>query len=187
MIRNIDQRGRNDLSLCADTLPLAARRDVLVFRTEMLEAGVEVTGALTVRLWIASSAVDTDFTAKLVDEYPPSEDYPEGYALNIADSITRVRYRASRERAELMEPGRVYEIAIEPQATSNYFSAGHRIRLDISSSNFPHYDVNPNTGEPLGLERRFTVAHQSVFHDAAHPSHIVLPIIPKDRGKESAT
>jgi putative CocE/NonD family hydrolase len=179
-----DQRGRKDLSLCADTLPLAARRDVLVFRTEMLEAGVEVTGALTVRLWIASSTVDTDFTAKLVDDYPPSEDYPEGYALNIADSITRVRYRASRERAELMEPGRVYEIAIEPQATSNYFAAGHRIRLDISSSNFPHYDVNPNTGEPLGLERRFTVAHQSVFHDAAHPSHVVLPIIPPDRGKE---
>lgn len=182
-----DQRGRKDLSLCTDTLPLAARRDVLVFRTEALTEGVEVTGALTVRLWIASSAVDTDFTAKLVDEYPPSEDYPEGYALNIADSIARVRYRGSRERAELMEPGRVYEITIEPQATSNHFAPGHRIRLDISSSNFPHYDVNSNTGEPLGLERRFTVAHQSVFHDAARPSHIVLPIVPTDGGKESAT
>ena len=77
--------------------------------------------------------------------------------------------------------------AIEPQATSNDFAPGHRIRLDISSSNFPHYDVNPNTGEPLGLERRFTVAHQSVFHDAARPSPIVLPIVPRDGGKESTT
>jgi uncharacterized protein len=83
-----------------------------------------------------------------------------------------------------MEPGRVYEITIEPQATSNYFGAGHRIRLDVSSSNFPHYDVNPNTGEPLGLERRFTVAHQSVYYDAARPSHILLPVIPAQRTKE---
>lgn len=172
-----DQRGRKDLSLCADTLPLAARRDVLVFRTPPLAQGVEVTGPLTVRLWISSSAVDTDFTAKLIDEYPPSEDYPEGYALNIADSITRVRYRGSRETATLMEPGRIYEITIEPQATSNYFAAGHAIRLDISSSNFPHYDVNPNTGEPLGRERRFAIAHQTVYSDAAHPSHIVLPVV----------
>lgn len=172
-----DQRGRKDLSLCADTLPLAARRDVLVFRTPPLAQGVEVTGPLTVRLWISSSAVDTDFTAKLIDEYPPSEDYPEGYALNIADSITRVRYRGSRETATLMEPGRIYEITIEPQATSNYFAAGHAIRLDISSSNFPHYDVNPNTGEPLGRERRFAIAHQTVYSDAAHPSHIVLPLV----------
>ena len=84
-----------------------------------------------------------------------------------------------------MEPGRVYEITIEPQATSNYFAPRHRIRRDISSSNFPHCDVNPNTGAPLGLERRYTVARLSVFHDAARPSHIVLPIIPADRGKES--
>jgi uncharacterized protein len=173
-----DQRGRRDLALCSDTLPLAARRDVLVFRTPVLERAVEVTGPLLVRLWISSSATDTDFTAKLIDEYPPNPDYPEGYALNIADSITRLRYRNSREAAELMQPGTVYEIKIEPQATSNLFAAGHRIRLDLSSSNFPHYDVNPNTGEALGLERRFAVAQQTVFHDLARPSHIVLPIIP---------
>jgi putative CocE/NonD family hydrolase len=88
-----------------------------------------------------------------------------------------MRYRNSRDRAELMEPGNIYEIVIEPQATSNLFAAGHRIRVDIASSNFPHYDVNPNTGEPLGLERRFSVANQTVFHDAARPSHIVLPIV----------
>ena len=172
-----DQRGRREIVLCADTFPLAARRNVLVFSTPALQADVEVTGPLLVRLWISSSAPDTDFTAKLVDEYPPSEDYPEGYALNIADALTRVRYRDSREKAEMMEPGRVYEIAIRPQATSNLFAAGHRIRVDISSSNFPHYDVNPNTGEPCGQERRFAVAQQSVFHDAARPSHIVLPIV----------
>lgn len=77
----------------------------------------------------------------------------------------------------MMVPGEVYEITIEPQATSNLFAAGHRLRVDISSSNFPHYDINPNTGEPLGRERRFTVAHQSVFHDAARPSHILLPVV----------
>lgn len=173
-----DQRGRRELALCTDTLPLSMRRDVLVFRTGILDRPVELTGALTVKLWISSSAVDTDFTAKLIDEYPPGEDYPEGYALNIADSITRVRYRNSREKAELMEPGKVYEVEIHPQATSNLFAAGHRIRIDISSSNFPHYDVNPNTGEPLGQDRRFTVAHQTVFHDQLRPSHVVLPIVP---------
>lgn len=173
-----DQRGRTELAMCSDTLPLAARRDVLVFRTPVLEQDFEITGPLLVKLWISSSAVDTDFTAKLIDEYPPNEDYPEGYALNIADSITRVRYRNSREQAEMMVPGEVYEIEIEPQATSNLFVKGHRIRVDISSSNFPHYDVNTNTGEPLGLERRFAVANQTVFHDAARPSHIVLPIVP---------
>lgn len=172
-----DQRGRTDLVLCQDTLPLSSRRDVLVFRTPPLARGVEVTGPLVIRLWVSSTAVDTDFTAKLIDEYPPNPDYPEGFALNIADSITRMRYRDSRDRAELMQPGKTYEISIEPQATSNLFAAGHRIRVDIASSNFPHYDVNPNTGEPLGLERRFAVANQTVFHDAARPSHIVLPIV----------
>lgn len=172
-----DQRGRDNLALCTDTMPLSARRDVLVFRTPPLSSAVEVTGPITVRLWIASSAVDTDFTAKLIDEYPPNEDYPQGYALNIADSIARCRYRNSRERAEFMVPGEVYELVIEPQATSNLFASGHCIRIDISSSNFPHYDVNPNTGEPLGRERRFTVAQQTVFHDESRPSHVLLPIV----------
>ena len=172
-----DQRGRPELAYCTDRFPLANRRDVLVFRTEPLESGVELTGALSVRLWISSSAVDTDFTAKLIDEYPPNDDYPEGYALNIADAIVRVRYRNSREKAELMTPGQIYEIVLEPQATSNYFSAGHRIRLDISSSNAPRYDVNPNTGEPPGLERRFAIANQTVYHNREQPSHIVLPVV----------
>ena len=159
-------------------LPLALRRDVLVFRSAALETGVEVTGVVTCRLWVSSSAVDTDFTVKLIDEYPPSADYPDGYALNLGDSILRMRYRDSRDQAELMERGQTYEIVIRPQATSNWFARGHRIRVDVSSSNFPHYDVNPNTGEPLGLNRCTEVARQTVYHDAVRASCIELPIIP---------
>jgi uncharacterized protein len=172
-----DQRGRRDLVVCKDTLPLASRADVLVFQTPPLPAAVEVTGPITVRLWVSSSAPDTDFTAKLIDVYPPNEDYPEGYALNLTDSILRMRYRRSPEKAELLTPGEIYDITIEPQPTSNLFAADHRIRLDIASSNFPHFDVNPNTGELLGQSRRLQVAHNTVYHDAAHPSHVVLPII----------
>lgn len=159
-------------------LPLAARRDVLVFRSAPLAEGIEVTGVVTCTLWVASSAVDTDFTVKLVDEYPPSADYPNGYALNLGDSILRMRYRGGIEKADLIEPGRIYAITIRPQATSNWFAPGHRIRLDVSSSNFPHYDVNPNTGEPLGLSRCTAIARQSVYHDAVHASCIELPVIP---------
>ncbi|MBI4640832.1 MAG: CocE/NonD family hydrolase [Candidatus Tectomicrobia bacterium] len=173
-----DQRGRSDLFVCKDTIPLAARADVLVFVTLPLDRDVEVTGALTVKLWASSSAVDTDFTAKLIDVYPPNPDYPSGYAMNLADSIIRARYRNSREKGELMTSGEIYEFTIEPQPTSNLFKAGHRIRLDISSSNFPHFDVNSNTGEPLGKSRRMEIAQNTIYHDAAHPSHIVLPIIP---------
>jgi hypothetical protein len=173
-----DQRGRSDLWVCKDTLPLAARQDVLVFQTEPLPENVEITGPITVKLWASSSAVDTDFTAKLIDVYPPNEDYPDGFALNLADGIIRARYRRSREKAELLTPGEIYAFTIEPQATSNLFKAGHRIRLDISSSNFPHFDVNPNTGEPLGQSRCMVVAHNTIYHDADHPSHVVLPVIP---------
>lgn len=160
------------------SLPLALRRDVLVFRTPPLEAGVEVTGVVTCRLWVSSSAVDTDFTAKLIDEYPSSNDYPNGYALNLGDSILRMRYREGRDKAVLMEPGEVYEIVIKLQATSNWFAPGHCIRLDVSSSNFPHYDINPNTGEPLGLNRCTQVARQTLYHDAIRATCVELPIIP---------
>lgn len=161
-------------------LPLAVRPDVIVFRTEPLEEGIEVTGVVTCRLFVSSSALDTDFTVKLIDEYPPNEDYPNGYALNLGDSILRMRYRNGFERAELMTPGEVYEIELRLQATSNFFAPGHRIRLDISSSNSPHYDVNPNTGEPLGLNRCHQVARQTIFADRSRPSSIELPIIPNE-------
>jgi putative CocE/NonD family hydrolase len=160
-------------------LPLASRPDILVFSTAPLTRDVEITGPITVRLWISSSCPDTDFTAKLIDCYPPSADYPNGFAMNVTDGIFRVRYRKSWEHPEMLAPGEIAEIAIEPFATSNLFKAGHRIRLDISSSNFPHFDVNPNTGEPEGMARRRQSAINSVHVDADHPSHIVLPIIPR--------
>ena len=121
---------------------------MLVFQTRPLEEDVEVTGSIEVVLWVSSSAVDTDFTAKLLDVYPPSEDYPDGYHLNLVDSILRARYRNGFERAELMQPGEVYRVRIPLPPISNLFKTGHRIRLDIASSNFPKFDVNPNTGEP---------------------------------------
>ncbi|MBI3980088.1 MAG: CocE/NonD family hydrolase [Chloroflexi bacterium] len=157
---------------------LAARPDVLVFQTPPLPDDVEVTGPIAVTLWISSSAVDTDFTAKLLDVYPPNEDYPGGYHLNLVDSIIRCRYRNGWERQELMTPGEVYRVQIALPPTSNRFQAGHRIRLDISGSSFPRFDVNPNTGEPMGRHTHTVVAHNTVHLDRAHPSHVVLPIIP---------
>ncbi len=158
-------------------LPLAMRPDVLVFQTPPLTEAVEVTGAVTVKLWISSSAVDTDFTAKLVDVYPPNADYPQGYHMLLCDSIIRCRYRDSFEREELMTPGEVYQVTIELPPTSNLFAVGHRIRLDISSSNFPRFDLNPNTGEPMGRHTHTLVAHNTVHVDHDHPSQVVIPMI----------
>ena len=173
-----DQRCRADFWLCPDTRPLSARADVLVFQTPPLDRDIEVTGRLVVRLWAASDAVDTDFTAKLIDVYPPSRDFPSGIDLSVADSIVRGRYRNGPGRAELLDPGQPYEFTIEMYPTSLVFKRGHRIRLDVSSSNFPRFDVNPNTGEPLNEHRRWRVAENSVFHDPQRPSQIVLPIVP---------
>ena len=159
---------------------LSERPDVLVFQTPPLDEDVEVTGPVTVRLWISSSAVDTDFTARLLDIHPPSEDYPSGYHMNLTDSIIRARYREGREKAVLMEPGEVYEVQIDLFPTSNLFKAGHRIRLDISSSNFPRLDVNPNTGEPMGRHTHTVVAHNTVYLDREHPSQVVLPVVPHE-------
>ncbi len=158
-------------------LPLRARPDVVVFQTEPLEQDVTVIGPITVVLYASSTAVDTDFTAKLVDVYPPSRDFPTGFDLNLTDGIVRARYRERPDRAALMVPGTVYRFTIELPPTANVFKKGHRIRLDISSSNFPRFDVNPNTGEPLGRHRRMVAADNSIYHDAAHPSHVVLPIV----------
>ena len=158
---------------------LSDRPDVLVFQTPPLDEDVEVTGPVTVRLWVSSSAVDTDFTARLLDIYPPSEDYPSGYHLNLVDSIIRARYRNGFEKAELMEPGQAYKVELNLTPISNLFRAGHRIRLDISSSNFPRFDVNPNTGEPMGRHTHTVVAHNTVYLDREHPSQVVLAIIPR--------
>jgi putative CocE/NonD family hydrolase len=157
---------------------LRDRPDVLVFEAPPLTRDLEVTGPIEVNLWVSSTALDTDFTAKLLDVYPPSDDYPDGYHLLLVDSIIRCRYRNSWSRPELMEPGEVYRVRIDVSPTSNLFKAGHRIRVDISSSNFPRFDVNPNTGEPMGRHTHTVVARNTVYTDAGHPSHIVLPLIP---------
>lgn len=173
-----DQRGRSELWWCKDDLPLSARSDVLVFQTSPLKQPLEVTGAIEVVLYASSDCPDTDFTAKLIDTYPPNDDYPDGYQLNLSDGIIRARYRHSKEKAELMQPGEVYRFQITIPTTSNLFQANHRIRLDISSSSFPNFDPNPNTGEPLGRHRMMRLAANTVYHDGDHPSHVVLPIIP---------
>jgi uncharacterized protein len=156
---------------------LSERPDVLVYQTDPLPEAVEVTGRIEVTLWIASSAVDTDFTAKLIDVYPPNEDYPEGYDMLLNDSIIRTRYREGFDHEVMMEPGAPYRVELELPPTSNLFAAGHRIRIDVSSSNFPRLERNPNTGEPIGAHTRMITADQTVFSDAERPSQVVLPVI----------
>jgi len=173
-----DQRCYPDHWLCKDTLPLSARQDVVVFQTPPLQEDMEVTGRLVVKLWASSNSPDTDFTAKLIDVYPPSRDYPAGVDLNIGDSIVRARYRESLKTAKLLTADRPEEFTIEMYPTSLVFRRGHRIRVDIASSNFPRFDVNPNTGEPLNQNRRWRIADNAVYHDAQHPSRIILPMIP---------
>jgi hypothetical protein len=172
-----DQREDPRFFGCAPPwLPLAARPDVLVWQTDPLPGDVEVTGPVTVHLWVSSDAPDTDITAKLVDVHPPTPDDPQGFALNLTDSILRLRYRNGRA-AEPLQPGRVYEIAVPLYPTANVFRAGHRMRLDVSSSNYPRFDVNPNTGEPLWANPLARVAVNTIHHDAGHPSRVTLPLI----------
>ena len=123
-----------------------------------------MTGPVTVTLYASSSAQDTDFTAKLVDVSP------DGYAKNLTDGIVRARYREDRQRPDLIEPGNVYEYRIDLWATSNLFKAGHRIRLEISSSNFPKYDRNANSGDAIGSDRTVSPALQTVYHNTSYPS-----------------
>ncbi len=180
LLRNImtpgpaDQRESGDYFTAREPYRrLSARPDVLVYQTEPLAAPVEVTGRGEVRLRIASSAVDTDFTAKLIDVHPPNEDYPDGYDMLINDSIIRCRYRDGFEQEEPMEPGREYDVTIRLPPTSNLFAAGHRIRIDVSSSNFPRLERNPNTGEPIGRHTHQVVAEQTVFGGS-----VTLPVVP---------
>jgi uncharacterized protein len=144
-------------------LPLIARRDILSFETPPLQDDLLVAGNVTVRLRVSTDAPDTDFTAKLVDVYPPSADYPRGYAMILTDGIFRVRYRNGFDRPALVPEGAgAFDITITPFATVNLFRKGHRLRLDISSSNFPKYDINFNTGEAEGLARGGQIARNSL-------------------------
>jgi putative CocE/NonD family hydrolase len=148
------------------------RKDVLVYSTAALAKDVEVTGPVTAELWVSSSAVDTDITAKLVDVAP------NGFAQNLTEGILRLRYRDSQEKAEALKPGTLYKVKVDLWATSNVFLAGHKIRLEISSSNFPRFDRNLNTGEEQARATRFVRAINTVVHDKDHPSALILPIVP---------
>jgi putative CocE/NonD family hydrolase len=156
----------------ADQRPNEARADVLVFSTPPLTEDTEVTGFITLDLYAATSAVDTDFTALLVDVDE------KGYARFLTDGIVRARYRESTKRASLVTPGKIYQYTIDLWATANVFKAGHRIRLYISSSNFPRFNRNLNTGEDIISSSRSVRAHQTIYHDRDHPSALILPLIP---------
>lgn len=176
-----DQREQLGMIACTSNLPLASRHDVLVFETPALEEPVEVTGVISARLWFSTTALDTDFTIKLVDVYPPSADYPSGYALNVADGIMRASYVPTFESRELLEPGRVYELEIASDAilsTGALFAIGHKIRVDVASSNYPAFDINPGNGDHIMNFASAVRADNTVFQDAERPSHVVLPIIP---------
>jgi putative CocE/NonD family hydrolase len=156
-----------------DQRPVEFRPDVLVYKTEPLEQDVEVTGPVQLTLWASTSALDTDFTAKLVDIYP------DGYARNLTDGIIRARYRTSTDKARPITPGEPTEYTIDLWATSNLFQRGHRIALEVSSSNFPRFDRNLNTGHDLGVDAEMQPAVQRIFHDVERPSRLVLPIVPR--------
>jgi len=155
-----------------DQRPAEARSDVLVFTTPAFTQDMEVTGPISADLHVSSSAVDTDFTAKLVDVWP------NGFAQNLTDGILRMRYRNSNEKPELANPGEIYRVTIDMWATSNVFLAGHKLRLEISSSDFPRFDRNLNSGEIQASSTRMVKASNVIFHDKEHPSALILPVIP---------
>ncbi|HEY5301681.1 MAG TPA: CocE/NonD family hydrolase [Acetobacteraceae bacterium] len=158
-------------------LPLASRPDILVFQTVPLSRPLRLVGPIEAELYVATDGPDTDFTAKLIDVHPPSSDYPRGYAMLLIDGILRLRYAEDPASPRLRRAGEVVRARITLFPTANLFLPGHRLRLDISSSNFPKFDVNPNTGEPEGRARRKRIAVNTVFADAARPSRVVLPVL----------
>ena len=161
----------------ADQRPLAPRRDILVYQTGPLEADTEITGNPEVELFAASSAPDTDFFARLIDVAP------DGLARDVAMGMVRARYRDSLSRPELLAPGAITRFAIRMSPTSNLFRAGHRIRLDITSSDFPNYDRNHNTAADQNADPTLAVADQTVHHGGAYASKLILPRIPPDDTK----
>jgi putative CocE/NonD family hydrolase len=149
---------------------------VMVFQTNPLKMPVEIAGNLEARLWVTSSQPDTDITVKLLDIHPPTLDHPDGFHMPLVDSILRLRFHGGFDQERLLVPGKVYEVTMRLPPVANLFAAGHRIRVDIASSNFPRFDVNPGTGEPLGRHTHTAKTHNTLWLDQARPSHIVLPI-----------
>ena len=159
-----------------DQRPLADRADVLVFTSPPLDEDLEVTGPVVVKLWASTTGRDTDFIARLIDV---SED---GTAYNLTEGIIRARFRQSIwEEPSLLMPGEVYEYSLELLPTSNVFLRGHRICVHVTSSSFPMFDRNPNTGNEQGMDAELMAVDQTIYHDSRRPSHIVLPVIPQGR------
>jgi putative CocE/NonD family hydrolase len=156
-----------------DQSEVEKRDDVLVFTSETLKSELEVTGPVKVVLYAATTAKDTDWTAKLVDVHPDGRPY------NLCDGILRARYQDSKDHPNLIQPGKIYRYEIDLWVTSNAFLPGHKIRIEISSSNFPRFDRNLNTGEPFGTGTKWIKATQTIYHDKEHPSHVLLPVIPR--------
>jgi putative CocE/NonD family hydrolase len=156
-----------------DQRQVESRKDVLVYSTPPMTKDTEVTGPISLELYASSSAIDTDFTGKLVDVAP------DGYAKNLTDGILRARYRVSQEKPSVMTPGQVYKFTVDLWSTSNVFRKGHILRLEVSSSNFPRFDRNMNTGEDQAPARKSVPAVNTIYHDMAHPSALILPIIPQ--------
>ena len=154
-----------------DQRAVEARADVLVYSTPSLTQDMEITGPIQLELFAKSSAVDTDFTAKLVDVWP------NGFAQNLTEGIVRARYRNSASKPELMNPGETYKFTVDLWSTSNVFLRGHRLRLEIGSSNFPRFDRNLNTGQEAGAAGKAVPATNTIYHDAAHPSALILPVV----------
>jgi putative CocE/NonD family hydrolase len=146
---------------------------VLVYSTPPLDEDTEVTGPITLDLFAKSSAVDTDFTGKLVDVGP------DGFAQNLTEGILRARYRESTSEATPIVPGKVYEYKVDLWSTSNVFLKGHRIRVEVSSSNFPRFDRNLNTGKSAAESSELVKATNTILHDSQHPSALVLPVVPR--------
>jgi putative CocE/NonD family hydrolase len=174
-----DQREGNHLWFSQDPkLPLTARHDVVLFQTEPLEKDLEITGHPIVELWFSTDGADADFVAKLVDVYPPSADDPDGFALAVSEGIQRAKFRDGFENPSLLVPGQVYHLRVEMRPLSNLFKKGHRLRVDITGSSFPHFDVNTHTGRNPSEDHERRVAHHTIHHHKEHPSRILLPAMP---------
>ena len=160
-----------------DQRPLKDRQDILVYTSEPLAAPLAIAGPVKLKLFAVTDGPDTDWVVKLIDVAP------DGFAFNLCEGIIRARYRKSLTRPELLKPNEVYEYEIDLVGTANVFLPGHRLRLDITSSHFPQFDRNPNTGEPFGTSAKVRVAKQTIFHTAQRASHILLPVVPVPKSK----
>lgn len=162
-----------------DQRPIESRHDVLVYTTDILQEPLAIAGPVQMKLHAATDGPDTDFIVKLIDVHP------NGFAMNIAEGILRARFRKGLNQMELLKPNQPYEFVVDMAGTANVFLPGHRLRVDITSSHFPQFDRNPNTGEDLGASDRVRIAKQTVFHSPDRPSHILLPVVPVPPAKAS--